>query len=302
MVSVAATIVGVAAIAYGLRDVFHTVLHPGGHGSLSDGLQAAVWRLFRILARPFPALLALAGPVALAATLGIWSTLVAVGWALVLWPHLPQGFLIASGLDPAEQGGFADALYVSFVTLSTLGYGDIAPRSGWLRILGPIEAFVGFSLITAAISWILSVYPVLARRRSLARRIALIQEGESIAAVKALHLGGDSAAALLDELTTGMIAVEGDLSQFPVTYYFHGGDDRSSLCAALPHLVQLATDAASLDCPPALRFRGAMLQQAIQDFAAELGGRFLALPAAPVDVVLRAYAADHDPAARGAAT
>lgn len=300
--SAAATIVGVVAIAFGLRDVFHTVLHPGGHGSLSDGLQAAVWRLFRVLARPFPALLALAGPVALAATLGVWATLVAVGWALVLWPHLPQGFLIASGLDPAEQGGFADALYVSFVTLSTLGYGDIAPRSGWLRILGPLEAFVGFSLITAAISWILSVYPVLARRRSLARRIALIREGEPIAAVKALHLGGDSAATLLDELTTGIIAVEGDLSQFPVTYYFHGDDDRSSLCAAMPHLVRLAADASSPDCPPAIRLRGAMLQQAIQDFAAELGGRFLALPAAPVDAVLRAYAADHDPAARGAAT
>ena len=289
----AVTIAGIVAIVLGLRDAFHTALHPGGHGSLSDAIQSGVWRVFRAAAVHRPELLALAGPLAMVATLAAWAALVAIGWALVFWPHLPQGFLFASALDPAANAGFLDALYLSLVTLATLGYGDIAPRAGWLRIAAPLEAFVGFSLITAAISWVLAVYPVLARRRALARQVVLLREAASATNVDPLRLGPDAAGALLEDLTARLVTVQGDLNEFPVTYYFHGGDARSALPAALPDLARLAARAASPDCPPPVRLRGAMLQRAVADFAAELGPRFLGLPAAPVDAVLRAYAADH---------
>ena len=291
--SAVVTFVGLIAIILALRDVFHTVLHPSGHGSLTGNLQSAVWSAFRSAAGRRPALLALAGPVAMIVTLAAWTTLLAVGWALVLWPHLPQGFVLATGLNPADQGGFLDALYVSLVTLATLGYGDIAPRADWLRVLVPLEAFVGFALMTAAISWILSVYPVIARRRSLARQITLLREAERSIDIAALGLDASAVAPLLADLTARVVAVQGDLAQFPVTYYFHAGDERAALPRVMRDLLHLAESAASPDCPPAVRLQGAMLESAIQDFVAEIGPRFLGLSTTPPDDVLRAYAADH---------
>jgi hypothetical protein len=50
-----------------------------------------------------------------------------VGWALVFLPQMPQGFNFAPGLDPSQHSGFLDAIYVSLVNLTSLGYGDITP-------------------------------------------------------------------------------------------------------------------------------------------------------------------------------
>jgi Ion channel len=56
-----------------------------------------------------------------------WAALLALGWALVFLPQLPDGFTFDHGLVPAEHSGFVDALYVSLVNLASLGYGDISP-------------------------------------------------------------------------------------------------------------------------------------------------------------------------------
>ncbi|MCM9083092.1 potassium channel family protein [Streptomyces spororaveus] len=75
-------------------------------------------------------------------------------------------------LLPAEHSSFTDALYISLVNISTLGLGDIAPTEGWLRILAPLEAFVGFALLTATVSWTLGIYPAPASRRAPALRLS----------------------------------------------------------------------------------------------------------------------------------
>ena len=53
--------------------------------------------------------------------------------------------------------------------------GDGAPLTTRLRILAPLQALVGFANFTAAISWLFSIYPALARRRHLAREISLLE-------------------------------------------------------------------------------------------------------------------------------
>ena len=68
----------------------------------------------------------------------------------------PRGLPRGVGSRPRRAGGFLDALYVSFVTLVTLGYGDLAPASGWLRVVAPAEALLGFVILTGAITWVLS--------------------------------------------------------------------------------------------------------------------------------------------------
>jgi Ion channel len=75
-----------------------------------------------------------------------------------------------------EGGRLVDALNVSLVTLTTLGFGDVTPTDAWLRLLAPIEALLGFGLLTASISWLLLIYPALSRRRSLAYEVALLRQ------------------------------------------------------------------------------------------------------------------------------
>ena len=47
---------------------------------------------------------------------------------------------------PGELDSFEEALYFSFVTFTTLGYGDITLSEGW-RILSGIEALNGIMLV-----------------------------------------------------------------------------------------------------------------------------------------------------------
>ena len=49
-------------------------------------------------------------------------------------------------LPPSELADFESALYFSFVTFTTLGYGDITLSEGW-RLLSGIEALNGLLLV-----------------------------------------------------------------------------------------------------------------------------------------------------------
>ncbi len=172
---------GLGLVFVALRDVFHQLFHPSGNGHLSDELLGATWSIFRRFAGGRQERLSLAGPTALIAIILSWAVLMTVGWALIYWPYLPENFLFSTGLNPALNGGFVDALYVSFVTLVTLGYGDITPTENVLRVMAPLEALIGFGLLTASITWVLSIYPALSRSRSLAQEISLIHDAESAA-------------------------------------------------------------------------------------------------------------------------
>jgi hypothetical protein len=50
------------------------------------------------------------------------------------------------------------AVYFSFITLSTVGYGDIAPVSGVLRMLTMIEAITGTFYMAVLIARLVAVY------------------------------------------------------------------------------------------------------------------------------------------------
>lgn len=164
---------GSALIVVALIDVFATLFSRGGRRTLSHGLVRGTWVVLRGLSSR-PRVLSLAGPLAFLGVITAWAAALAVGWALVYWPQMPDGFLHAAGLSDGDSTSFLDSLYVSMVTLATLGYGDIAPAEGWLRVVAPLEALLGLGLFTAAVSWLLSIFPVLSRRRAFAYEICLL--------------------------------------------------------------------------------------------------------------------------------
>ena len=282
--TVLATAAGVVLIGLALRDIFDALFHPEGRGALARLLARAVWSAFRSR-RPGPRTLALAGPVALLVVIASWATLLAVGWALVYLPHLDSGF------TGAPRGDFVDALNVSLVTLTTLGFGDVVPTAGWLRVVTPLEALVGFGLLSASISWLLLVYPVIARRRSLAYEVWLLRDPEEEG--RALEqLGSESLERILQELTSRLIAVERDLVNFPITYYFAESDERFSLPAVGSELLELA-EHGSRDASANVRVRARLLRRAIDDLAATTASGFHGVAGATTEELLRAYARDH---------
>ena len=287
------SLLGAGLILVALRDIFDTLFHPSGKGMLSRALPRFLWRGVRRIGGRYPLAQELCGPVTLLAVIASWAALLAVGWAFVFWPHLARGFLLAPGLSSSAQGGVVDALYLSLVTLTTLGYGDITPTSSWLKVLVPFEALVGFGLLTASLSWVISLYPAFSRHRSLAHEVNLVREAESKTEIGVRQMDALAAEQMLGSLTTQLIAVQTDLIHFPISYYFRSSNERFELSAAMPYLLRVAQEGDSADCAPGVRMRASMLRGAIEDFSDTVGARFLDLPSASSDKVLRAYARDN---------
>lgn len=262
---------GLLLIAYLARDVVLTLFHPESHGALARGIQRGVWAVAVRVARRRRAALVAAGPSMILLVPTTWLALAALGWALIYWPALPDGFVLTPGLDPGEQADFTDALYHSLVALTTLGYGDLAPATTWLRIAAPMQALVGFGLLTATISWVLSIYPALTRIRGLAGDVATLEETRGRpGAPSADDLGSAARRDLLGELEGRVVEVHADLSQFPVAYFFESSDPRSSLASALPALFDEA-DRARAATDPDVRFAAERLRIALERLAEVIG-------------------------------
>ncbi|WP_255306529.1 hypothetical protein [Streptomyces sp. Wb2n-11] len=122
------TLRGAALALLALRDVFHTLWHPTRHGGPSRRVMTIAWHLSAGFGRRRA--VGLAGPLGMVTVVVLWAVTVIVGWALMYWPHLPAGFSFAEGLTPTDHAGFLDAVYVSVVTMATLGLRDIAPADG----------------------------------------------------------------------------------------------------------------------------------------------------------------------------
>lgn len=293
-----ATGTGIALVTVVALDVFDALFHHRGVGMLSGPVMRATWRGFRRLATRRRALLAVAGPCALVAVVAAWLLLLVTGWALVLWPHIGDGFRFDPGAASGEAA-LVDAVYVSLVTLATLGFGDITPATGWLKVILPLEALIGLGLLTATVSWLLSIHPALSRRRSLAYEISLLRRAEFDLGISPLDDAGGEGT--LAELTSRLVAVERDLTALPIAYFFAERDDRFSLPVAMPYLLDLAARGSAPGLASGVRLRAAMLCEAIDDFAATTAARPGSVEGADTVAILRRYARDHlvEPGAAG---
>jgi voltage-gated potassium channel Kch len=288
------TLLGVALIALALRDIFDVLFHPLGKGLIARRVVRGMAALARLRPGRSGTLGLLAGPLSFIAVVATWAALLAIGWALVFLPQLPQGFHFDPGLDPATHSGFLDALYVSLVNLTSLGYGDISPASSVLRILGPVETLFGLGLLTASISWLLSIYGAISRRDSLAHEVHLAKEAEERLGEKLADADPELLASLLAGFAEQLIRTRRDLIHFPIVHYFRTEDEERALAGLLPFLNSLVDEAGEEDRPASLRVRAEILRMAIDDFAETLRRR-LKMPGETTEETLRQYQSDHGP-------
>lgn len=279
------TAAGALLVLVALRDLFHTLWHPTGRGSLSTAVMTGLWRLVRRFGAD-GTVAALAGPLAMIAVILMWALIIVAGWTLVYWPHIPDGFSYGPGLRPEERTDIVDGLYFSLVMVGTLGLGDIAPTDAWLRVAAPLEALIGFALLTAAVSWISQIYPALTRRRLLATRLSSLRSTGLPPPP-----GTTATAVLLQQLAEDVNHVRIDLTQHAETYYFHDGEPDTALAAMADYAADLAVQGQH-SREAAVRMSAAMLGKALENLAATLGTYFLRTDGTPRQT-FAAYAADH---------
>ena len=293
MTAAIAAVAGAALILVAMRDVFNTLFHPHGRGVVSEALIRGTWHAWHRLARGRETTLSFAGPTAFLIVVSSWVTLVIVGFALIMLPHLPEEFLLAGGLRPGTTGSFVDAVYLSMVNLTSLGYGDVVAKHDVLRLLGPTETIVGLGILTASISWILSIYAVLADYRAVSHEIAVLGEAERRAETSLVALGGAEAAPILGRLTSQLVAARRDLLHFPIAYFFHTRDRRYAISIQLPRLLEIAAACAAGGRPAAVRLEAARVQVAVEDMLAVIDEEFLGGRGGPVDEILARLRRDH---------
>ncbi|MFF7652496.1 potassium channel family protein [Streptomyces sp. NPDC007983] len=278
--------IGAALVMAALRDLFHTLWHPTRRGGLSRLVMSALWKASqRVPARKRVA--GLVGPLAMVTVVVMWACTIILGWAIIYWPHMPEAFSFGSGLKAAQHADLLDALYVSLVTIATLGLGDIVPTEDWLRIVAPLEALIGFALLTATVTWVLEIYPALARRRVLAIRLVLLRQAASSAHQLDCALG----ASLLESLATEVVRIRVDFTQYAEAYYFHDGENHASLAASVGYAADLAQRGQAAHGSD-VRLAASMLAGALQSLAAVLDEHFLHTGGTSAEI-FAAYARDH---------
>jgi hypothetical protein len=91
-----------------------------------------------------------------------------LAWALLYWAldrldgdsfSMAHQLTIAHGFHEDPLTSFSQLIYFSFVTMSTLGYGDITPTSSWTQSLTWIEAVAGQFYVTILVAWLVSALP-----------------------------------------------------------------------------------------------------------------------------------------------
>ncbi|MDQ4070152.1 MAG: potassium channel family protein [Actinomycetota bacterium] len=228
--TIVCVVVGGALTLVVAWDILLTLLHPTARGPLSYVANRATWivarwvsiRLLRGRGLSF------AGPLAVSMNVYAWVITLWVGYALVYLPFVDS--LSYDPSSPFEGTGLAEALYLSGAAVTTVGFGDVAAHTDALRLATTIEAASGFGVLSAAIAFVLSIYPLITQIRGTGTQLADVGALELDGAVRVVReVGPAELAATVRALTQN----HEHLRRFPVLYYFESGNREESLSAVV---------------------------------------------------------------------
>ncbi len=249
MKAIISTAAGVGLLLVIIYDVYATVLHSSArYGPIGERLDRGVWRVARTVAFMLPRMkrhkfLNLVGPLMLPFLLLTYIVLLVFAFALIYYPHLADSF---TATQEAAGTGFDDALYFSGLSLTTVGYGDVVPRTGAMRFVAVFESAVGIISITLAITYLLTIYGALEHKRIAALSLYhQAGEGADAAGFIAHHYVEGQFYGLRGALSTATRDLQALLEshvEHPVIHYFHP----SEVYKSLPRMLFLLLESCSL--------------------------------------------------------
>ena len=209
--------VGAALFLLVAWDIVLTILHPSARGPLSYLTDRLSWVVVRgVLTRlGLRRHITAAGPLAMLVNVLAWVGALWLGFALVYLPFVERLAYDAPGIG---SKGVPEALYMSAVALTTVGFGDVVAPTDALRFVTVLEAASGLAAFTAAITYVISVYPLVSSIRGTALRLSDLQAPTPEGATRVLLVGGEQE---LADVHRALIETHENLRRFPVLYYFH---------------------------------------------------------------------------------
>ncbi len=217
---------GTALVVWILVDSYQTLLATNlraGRLSFTSGYYRAIWPTYRQLCVRFRSearrerWLARFGPASFLGLLVAWTTLEIFGWGLIWW-----------GLRGGFHGAIAspgDAWYYSGVVYFSIGFGDILPSSGLLRLLTVVEGLSGLGTLGLVIGFLPSLNAAYsARERQLLLLDDLTDERVTPVTFVQAYLDDDGSTtrvdAVFDEWATWCADVYDSHTSFPVLIWF----------------------------------------------------------------------------------
>ncbi len=183
------------------------------------------------------------GPLSLIFLLLFWATLLTFGFALILFglgtPYHDAS--LPAGHHPAAS--FLTDIYVSGTSLTTLGPGDVVPRSQVARLLMIVESGTGLGLVALVISYVPVLYSAFSRREvSVALLDARAGSPPTAAELLTRHgfEGGHTALiTLLAEWERWAADILESHISYPVLCYYRSQHDNQSWLAALTAILDV---------------------------------------------------------------
>jgi hypothetical protein len=243
------TVLGVSVLVLVVYDVYATILHARARsGPIGETLNRTIWRAARAfafrLSRPRRhRLLNIVGPLLLPLLIIILIALLVLGFALIYYPRMPANFVVE---DRAASSPFILSVYFSGITLTTAGYGDIAPHTTGMRMTALFESASGFALISLAITYLITVYGALERKRAVALSFYhQAEEGANVAAFIVHHFVAGrfhGLAVTMRQATRDIQELLESHVEHPVIHYFHP----AQVYKSLPRVLFLALEACAV--------------------------------------------------------
>lgn len=227
-INILLTATGVLLLALVFYDIYATILRATKHpGPISEFLNRGLWRLAsratgnvdrRLRHRTLSAI----GPLLMPSLITVLILALITGFALIYLPRMGTDFKI----DEAVHGHLVlQAFYFSGITLTTVGYGDIIPVSTTMRIVALFEAALGVAVITISITYLLTVYGALERKRAVALKFYhQARQGADISGFISSHFARGRFHSLTESLREATHHLQELLEshlEHPVIHYFH---------------------------------------------------------------------------------
>lgn len=242
------TTLGLLLIALVVYDVYATILHARARsGPISESLNRAVWWAARRIANRLSRhrrhrWLNAIGPLLLPALIITFILLLVSGFALIYFPRMPGHFSVDQDVI---SSAWIESLYFSGITFTTLGYGDITPRSIEMRFVALVEGASGFAVISLAVTYLLTVYRALERKRAVALSFYhQAEEGANVAGFVTHHFVAGGFHGLRDVLRIASRDIQELLEahvEHPVIHYFHPVEVHKGLPRMLFLVLEICT-------------------------------------------------------------
>ena len=278
-------VVGGAIVLFALTEMFQDLFHPSKSGALSDWIGHRIF----VLLRRWPSILNVAGPLTVVVSILVWAGLLVVGFAFIYWTVFPWAFQLKTTNQPrGGLDGFWWCLYYSIEMVTTLGLGDVDPTPSWLRLLSALHTLIGFSLLTASITWIVLLYPALGRTRNLARKAHILDSAERKSGVSIASEGFHT---VMTAIAQEVIQARVDHVHFSILLYFYTEDNEASLPSAVWKLRHFAEEGVEPGRDDKIRLAAWAVSEALDDLADKLRMRLNV--EGPTDEVFRAFSEFH---------